>query len=76
VVIVPDVNITEEKIRKFINIYDECDVQTWEKHARKLNWHRAIQQQGGGDLLAGDMNEHSRRWNPRRKVQRDAMLWE
>jgi hypothetical protein len=64
-----------EKITRIINVYDPRDVQTGERWARKLNWHRPIQQ-GGSTIIAGDMNSHSRRWVPRWREQRDATFRE
>jgi hypothetical protein len=45
------------------------------KYLRKINYHRIIRQ-GGGKILAGDINAHSHRWDPRCKEQRDATFWE
>ena len=42
--------------------------------ARTLNWHRVIRQ--GSSVLAGDFNAHSKRWDPRCQVQRNATFWE
>jgi len=72
---VTDVKRRGEKMTTIINVYDQRDVQTGERRARKLNWHRAIRQ-GGGTIMAGDMNAHSQRWYPRCREQRDATFWE
>jgi macrodomain Ter protein organizer (MatP/YcbG family) len=72
---VTDVNRRGETMTRIINVYDQKDVQTGERRARKLNWHRAIRQ-GGGTIIAGDMNAHSRRWDPRCWEQHDATFWE
>jgi endonuclease/exonuclease/phosphatase (EEP) superfamily protein YafD len=75
-VIVTDVKRRGEKMTRVINIYDQRDVRTRERQARKINWSRIIRQRGGGTILAGDFNAHSRRWDPRCKEQRDATFWE
>jgi hypothetical protein len=75
-VIVTDVQRRGEKMMRVINIYDQRDVRTRERQARKTNWSRIIRQRGGGTILAGDFNAHSRRWDPRYKEQRDATFWE
>jgi hypothetical protein len=62
-------------ITRTINVYDQRDLQTGERRARKLNWHRAIGQ-GGGTIIAGNMITHSRRWDPRCREQRDVTFWE
>jgi hypothetical protein len=59
---------------RIINVYDQRDVQTGERRARKLNWHTVIQQ-GGGTIIMADMNARSRRWDPRSREQRDATFW-
>jgi hypothetical protein len=58
-----------------MNVYDQRDVQTGERRATKLNWHRAIRQ-GGGTTITGDMNAHSQRWDPKCRKQQDATVWE
>jgi hypothetical protein len=75
-VIVTDVKRRGEKMTRVINIYDQRDVRTRERQARKINRSRIIRQRGGGTILAGDFNAHSRRWDPRCKEQRDATFWE
>jgi len=60
---------------RMINIYDQTDLQTSESHPRKIDWHHIIWH-GGGTILAGDMNAHSCRWDPRCKQQHDATFWE
>jgi len=74
-VMVTDVTRRGDKIARIINVYDQRDVQTGERRARKLSWHRAIQQ-GGGTIIAGDMNAHSRRWDLRCREQCNATVWE
>jgi len=64
---VTDVKRRGEMITRVINIYNQRDVQTRERQARKINWSRIIQQRGGGTMLAGDFTAHSRRWDPRCK---------
>jgi len=59
-VMVTDLKRRGERMTTIINIYDQSDVQTGERRARKLNWHRAIRQ-GGGTGIAGDMNVDCRR---------------
>jgi len=39
-----------------------------------LNWQRVIRL--GGNVRAGDFNAHSKRWDPRCQVQKDATFWE
>jgi hypothetical protein len=41
-VMVTDIRRRGEKMTRIINGYDQRDVQTGERRARKLNWHRAI----------------------------------
>jgi hypothetical protein len=64
-----------ETIRRIINVYDQCDIQTGERGARKQNWHSAIQV-GGGTIIVDNMNTYSRRWNPRCREQHNATFWE
>jgi len=59
---------------RIINIYDQRDVRTGERHARKINWSRIIRQRGG-TILAGNFDAHSHRWDPRCKEQCDATCW-
>ena len=73
--IVTDVKRRGVKMTRIINIYDQRDVQTREKQARKIHRSRIIRHRGG-TILAGDFNVHSRRWDPRCKEQRDATVWE
>jgi len=75
-VIATDVRRRGEKITRIVNVYNETDTQLGERErpARKLNWQRVIRQ--GGTVLAGDFNAHSKRWDPRCQVQRDAAFWE
>jgi endonuclease/exonuclease/phosphatase (EEP) superfamily protein YafD len=75
-VIVTDVKRRGEKMTKVINIYNQRDVRTRQRQARKINWSRIIRQRGGGTILAGNFNTHRRRWDPRCKKQRDATFWE
>jgi hypothetical protein len=75
-VIVTDVKRRTEKMTRVINIYDQTDLRTREREARKINWSRIIRQRGGGTILAGDFNAHSRGWDPRCKEQYDATFWE
>ena len=75
-----DVKVTDVKRRRgqmtrIINVYDQRDVQTGERRARKLNWHRSIRH-GGGTMIARDMNAHSRRCDPRCRKQRDTTFCE
>jgi len=60
-VIVTDVKRRGEKTTMVINIYDQREVHTRERQVRKINWSRIIQQGGGGAILAGNFNAHSRR---------------
>jgi hypothetical protein len=75
-VIATDFRRRGEKITRIHNVYDQKDALSGEreKPARKLNWQRVIRQ--GGTVLAGDFNPHSKRWDPRCQVQRDAVFWE
>jgi hypothetical protein len=63
-----------ETITRIVNVYNQKDMQSGERPARKLNWQRVIRQ--GGTVLAGDFNAHSTRWDPRCQVQRNATFWE
>ena len=74
-VMVTDVKQRGETMTRIINVYNQRDVQTGEGRARKLNWHRAIQQ-GGGTIITGDMTAHSQRWDPRCREYRDATCCE
>jgi hypothetical protein len=74
-VMVTDLTRRGEKMTRIINVYDQRDVQTGERRGRKLNWHRAIPHEGG-TIIAGDMNAHSRRWDPKSRQQRDATCWQ
>jgi len=69
------INRTGGKMTRSINVYDQSDKEPRERWARKLNWHRAIRMKGGA-IMAGDMNAHSRRWDPRWREQREATFWE
>jgi len=73
-VIATDVRRRGEKIRRIVNIYDQKDARSGETPGRKLDWQRVIRQ--GGTVLAGDFNAHSKRWEPRSHVQRDATFWD
>jgi hypothetical protein len=75
-VIVTDVKRRGEKMTRVINIYDQRDVRTMERQARKINWSRIIRQRGGGTILVGKFNPHSCRWDPRCMEQQDAIFWE
>ena len=57
-VMVTDIKRRGEKMMMSMNVYDQRDIQTGERRARKQNWHRAIRQ-GGDTIIAGDMNAHS-----------------
>jgi hypothetical protein len=74
-VMVTNVKRRGEKMARIINVYDQRDVQTAKRRARKLNWPRAIRQ-GGGTIIAGNMNAPSQRWDPRRKEQHAVTFWE
>jgi hypothetical protein len=63
-----------ERTTRIVNVYDQKNTHSGERPARKLNWQRVIRQ--GGTVLAGDFNAHSKRWDPRCQVQRDAAFWE
>jgi hypothetical protein len=73
-VIATDVRRRGERITGIVNVYDQKNTHSGERPARKLNWQRVIRQ--GGTVLAGDFNAHSKRWDPRCQVQRDAAFWE
>ena len=73
-VIATDVRRRGEKITRIVNIYDQTHARSGERSARKLDRQRVIPQ--GGTVLAGDFNAHSKRWDPRCQVQRDATFWE
>jgi len=61
---------------RIVNVYNQNDAQSVvrERPARKLNLQRVIRQ--GGTALAGEFNAHSKRWDPRCQVQRNAAVWE
>jgi len=69
------VNTRGEKMTRIINVDDQGDVHTGERRARKLIWHRAILK-GGGTTIAGDINAHSRRWDPTCREKHDVTFWE
>jgi hypothetical protein len=75
-VIVPDDNRSGAKIARVINMYDQRDVLTGERQARKINWSRISRQRGGGTILGGDFNARSRRYDPRCNEHRDRTFWE
>ena len=74
-VMVTDVKGRGGKMMRIINVYDRRDLETGERRARKLNWHRAILP-GGGTMIAGNMNAHSRRWDPRYREQCNVTFWD
>jgi len=74
-VMVTDVKRRGDKMPRIINVYDQRNIQTGERRARKVNWHRAIRQ-GGCTIIAGDRYAHSQRWDPRCREERDATFWE
>jgi len=43
---------------RIINIYDQSDMQTRARQAKKTNWYRIIRQ-GDSTILTIDCNEHS-----------------
>jgi len=49
-----------EMLIRMINVYDQRDLQTTERRARKFNWDRAIRQ-GAGTIIKCNMNVQSRR---------------
>jgi len=73
-VIVTDVRRRGEKITRIVNVYKQRDTQSGERQAQKVNWQSVIRQ--GGNVLAGDFNAHSSRWDPRCRAQRNAAFWE
>jgi endonuclease/exonuclease/phosphatase family metal-dependent hydrolase len=75
-VIATDVRRRCEKIKRICDIYDQKDARSGERErpAQKLHWEKLIRQ--GGTVLAGDFNTHSKRWDPRCQVQRNAVFWE
>jgi len=74
-VIVIDDKRTGDEMTKMINIYNESDLQTVVRQARKINWPKIIRQ-GGSTILVGSMHAHSSRWDPRCKGQHDGTFWE
>jgi len=40
-VMLSDIKRRREMLTRIINVYDQRDIQTGERRARKLNWHRA-----------------------------------
>ena len=73
-VIATDVRRRGERTTRIVNVYDQKNTHSGERPARKLNWQRVIWQ--GSTVLAGDFNAHSKRWDARCQVQRDAAFWE
>jgi len=73
-VISTDVRRRGERITTIVNFHDHKNTHSGEIFARKLDWRRVIWQ--GSTVLAGDINAHSIRWDPRCQVQRDAAFWE
>jgi len=73
-VIATDVRRRAERIKRFVNVYDQKNTHSGERLARKLNWQSLIRQ--GSTVLARDFNGHSPRWDPRCQMQRDAVFWE
>jgi hypothetical protein len=64
--IATDVRRRGESITRIVNVYDQKNTHSGERPAQKLNWQRVIRQ--GGTVLAGDLNAHSKRWDPRCQV--------
>jgi len=75
-VIATDVRRRGEKVTRIVNSYDQKNARAGESEgpARKLNRQRVIRQ--GSTVLAGDFIAHSKQWDPRCQVQRDANFWE
>ena len=73
-VIVTDVRRSGEKITRIVIVYDQRDTQSGERQAQKVNWQRVVRQ--GGNVVAGDFNAHSSRWDLRCGALRDAAFWE
>jgi len=73
-VIATEVRRRGERITRIVNVYDQKNTHSGERLARKWHWQRVIWQDG--TVLAGDFNTHSKRWDPRCQVQRDAAFWE
>jgi hypothetical protein len=74
-VIATDVKRRGGKMTRAINIDNQRDMETSERQARKIKWSRMFRQRGGGTILVGDFNAHSRRWDPRWKKQGEARFW-
>jgi len=74
-VMVTHVKRRGEKMTRIINVYDQTDVQTAERQVSKRNWPRAIGQRGS-IMIVGDMNVHSRRWDPSYREQCNGMFRE
>ena len=74
-VIVTDVKGRGARMMSMIHIYDQSEMQTGVRQARKINWSRIIHQRGG-TIFAGDFNAHSRRWDPTCKERRDETFCE
>jgi len=72
--IVTDVRRRGERVTRIVNIYAQKDTQSSERPARKLRWQRIIRQ--GHTVLAGDINAHSKCWDPRCTEPRYAVIWE
>jgi len=73
-VIATDVRKRRERITRIVNIYDQQNTHSGQRPAQKLNWQRVSWQ--CSPVLAGDFNAHSKRWDPKWQVQRDAAFWE
>ena len=73
-VIATDVRTAGENITRKGNVYHQTDRQSGERPAQKVNCQRVIRQ--GGTVLKGDINTHSRPWDPRCLGQRKAAFWE
>ena len=63
-----------ETITRIVNVSHQGDTQSGQRLARQLNWQIVLLQ--GGTVLAGDLNAHSTRWDPRCQVQLIATFWE
>jgi hypothetical protein len=60
-VILPDVEIGEEKITRIFNIYIQWDVQSAICQLQKITWHRVIRQRGN-TIVEGHFMWPSSRW--------------
>jgi len=57
-----------------VNVYDQRPQVGQKRLAQQADWEAIMA--GGRVVIAGDMNAHSQKWNPRATKRRNATFWE